>query len=533
MRALWLAFPNQDRSVADRFQGGGSDAVDTRRYLAAVRRDLPLIGALAGGLLIFAVALSLVLPKTYSASARVGFDLNSTSGTDATTMERVIATQQELVTRVIVIEAARQELEDEGINVGQTILQDATTAQAVFGANLMEIKSTSDQPRLAAAYANAVADAYIKNYAGAQQASLDTQIRNLESSIADAPSADLRAQLRIQQQDLYAQRSATASQVTFAKAATIPGSPDSPKPVRNGILALFVGGFLGVLLALLRDQLRPRFTSQRDLGQFLEQPVVATIPEFGRRLGVRAAPATMRVEQEAYQSLTAALRLALPPNQPNVLMLTSSMHAEGKTTVATRAARLLAASGHRTLLVSGDLRWPRLDALLGVEDKPGLSDLLAAEAQSGVSMEQIEAAIISGEGRDRTSGAADVLPSGNLSSDAARLLSIGSVEPLFEKIRRLGYTYVIVDSTPLLGLADARLIARGCDRVLAIARLERISVPAALDFRDELGRLGVPVLGVVVIGGVSEASPYYSGVKFVSPAAAAEPQGTPRIQARD
>ncbi|MBJ7470128.1 MAG: hypothetical protein JHD16_02460 [Solirubrobacteraceae bacterium] len=520
--------------MADRFQsGGGAEAVDTRRYLAAVRRDLPLIGALAIGLAIFAVAVSMVLPKTYSATATVGFDLAQASAGDSAAQERNINTQKALVTQTLVLDAARQALDKEGIAVDQDTLRNVTTTEAVFGANLLDISSTSDEPRLSAAYANAIADAYVASTAGNQGSSLKSQIASLERSIDEAPSDEVKDSLRTRQDELYAQLATQINRVTLARAAVVPGGPDSPKPVRNGVLALFVGLFLGVLVALLRDQLRPRFTNQRDLAQFLELPVVATVPELGRRLGVRTAPATMRVEQEAYQSLSAALRLALPPGKPHVLMLTSSMHAEGKTTVATRVARLLASSGHKTLLISGDLRWPRLDALLHVEGRQGFSDLLAAEQAGTATPDRIAASIVEGSGRDRTSGGADVLPSGTMASDAARLLSSGSLEPLMDKIRALGYAYVIVDATPLLGLADAKLIARACDRVLVISRLERIAVPSAMDLRDELSRIGVPLLGLVVIGGVSEASPYYSGVKFVPPSAGSQPQGSPRVQNRD
>lgn len=518
--------------MADRSQGG-ADAIDTRRYLAAIRRDLPLIGALAIGLTVFAVAISLVLPKTYVASALVGFDLTQTSSGDSVAQERYIATQQELVTATPVLTRATQLLDKQGIAVDASQLLATITSEPVFGKNVLQITASSDDPVLAAAYANKVSDAYVKQTTDNRSTALDSRIRALDDQIRSAASEELRSQYTITQQQLIGQKSENAQQLQIARSAPVPGGPNSPKPVRNGVLALFIGIFLGILVALLRDQLRPRFTTTRDLGQFLEIPVIAAIPELGRRLGVRTAPQAMRVEQEAYQSLSAALRLALPPSQSHVLMLTSSMHAEGKTTVATRVARLLAASGHRTLLISGDLRWPRLDALVHVEGRPGFSDLLAAEQGGGASLEQIKAAITPGDARDRTSGAADVLPSGTLASDAARLLSSGAMEPLMEKVRRMGYTYVIVDATPLLGLADAKLIARACDRVLVVGRLERISVPAALDLRDELSRIGVPVLGLVAIGGNSEASPYYSGVKFVPASAGDEAQGSSRMQRRD
>ena len=75
--------------MADR-SFGSSESVDTRRYLAAIRRDLPLIAAVTIGLTVFAFALSLALPKTYSAAARIGFDLTSSSASDSATMDRLI-----------------------------------------------------------------------------------------------------------------------------------------------------------------------------------------------------------------------------------------------------------------------------------------------------------------------------------------------------------------------------------------------------------------------------------------------------------
>lgn len=522
--------------MADRFSTGtgGTEAVDTRRYLAAIRRDLPLIGAIALGLTVFAVALSMVLPKTYSATATVGFDLNQATAGDAVAQERNIETQKLLVTQALVLTDAAQDLDKQGIKVDPETLRVATVAEPVFGANLLDITSIDEDAARSAAYANAIAQAYVDYKQGLQDSALKSRIAALERAIENADSDQTKDALQAQVDDLYAQLANQVDQVTFARSAVVPGAPESPKPLRNGVLALFVGLFLGVLIALLRDQLRPRFSSQRELSQFMEVPLIATIPELGRRGGVRATPQTMRIEQEAYQSLSAAIRLALPPGKPHVFMLTSSIHAEGKTTVATRLARLLAGSNHKTLLVSADLRWPRLDALLHVDGKPGFSDLLAAEANGGgASLEQIRSAIIPGNGRDRTSGAADVLASGNVTSDAARLLSSGGVEPLFTKLRQLGYAYIIVDTPPILGLADAKLIARGCDNVVVVGRLERISVNAALDLRDELGRVQVPTLGLVVIGGGSDASPYYSGVKFVTPAASDQPQGTPRVQVRE
>lgn len=504
---------------------GSSESIDTRRYLAAIRRDLPLIAALVVGLTVFAFALSLALPKSYSAAARIGFQIQG--GGDSATQERNINTFVELITASPVIIDAQEALKDDGIEVDRDELQAAIKTTPVFAANLIEVRASSSDPRRASAYANAIADAFQQGQNATNSSVIESQIRSLKESMNSTADPDLKAQLNAQIGQLTAAQATQNNQVIVARGAVTPTSPDSPKPVRNAVLALFVGLFLGVLLALLRDQLRPRFSSQRELGQFLELPVVASVPELGRRLGVRAAPQALRIEQEAYQSLSAAIRLALPPTSTHVIQLTSSMHAEGKTTVATRTARLLASSGQRTLLISGDLRWPRLDTVLHVEGKRGLSDLLAAQQSGSLTEEMVRSLILSGEHRDRALGGADVLPSGTQNNDAARLLASGAAEPLLQLIRGMGYTYIIVDSTPLLGIADARIMARAVDRMLVVSRLERISVAAALDLRDELARLERPMLGLVVIGGTSEASPYYSGVKFVTPAEGEAAPGVP------
>ncbi len=366
---------SKDLPVADPYRGADhGDSVDTRRYFAAIRRDLPLIAAIAAGLTVFAFALSLVLPKSYSAAALIGFDLGQTSGLDAATQERNLATQQELVKgRVVMQMASERALRDYKVTVSPDQLLDVTTASVLPGKNVLEIRTTSEEPQLATSYANAVADAYVARSKATQRASYNGQIRNYESAARTAALPELRQQALDAAQQLRSEKAAAESRVDIARAATVPTGADSPNPIRNALLALFAGIFLGVLLALLRDQLRPRFNTPRDLGQFLSIPVIATIPELGRRFLVLGGsnPQALRVEHEAYQSLSAAVRLALPPSQNHVFMLTSSMHAEGKTTVATRLARQLAASGHRTLLISGDLRWPRLDELMGVEGRTG------------------------------------------------------------------------------------------------------------------------------------------------------------------
>jgi capsular exopolysaccharide synthesis family protein len=222
-------------------------------------------------------------------------------------------------------------------------------------------------------------------------------------------------------------------------------------------------------------------------------------------------------EYESYQTLGTSVRFALPPESgPHVLLITSALHAEGKSTVAARLGRTLAQAGHRTLLVSADLRWPTLHELVNTPAEPGLSELLAELEQStrrNRSLERlVSAAIVSVESGNRY-GELDILPSGRKPDDPARLLTGDGLASVFEAIGALDYAYVIVDAPPLLGIADTQALARCADSLLYIARLDRLTLDNVMDARDTLDRIEINPIGLVAIGTRSEASPYYVGLK--------------------
>jgi Mrp family chromosome partitioning ATPase len=302
----------------------------------------------------------------------------------------------------------------------------------------------------------------------------------------------------------------------IAEPATPPDQRSSPKPLRNAVIALFLGLFVGVLLALASDQLVPRVAGTRELSRLMELPLLASVPYVRKRLAGRRRALTGK-EYESYQTLGTSVRFALPPESgPHVLLITSALHAEGKSTVAARLGRTLAQAGHRTLLVSADLRWPSLHELVNAPSEPGLSELLAElehSTQRGQRLEPlVDASIVSVESGSRH-GELDLLPSGHKPDDPARLLTGEGLARVFERIATLDYAYVIVDAPPLLGIADTPALARWADSILYIARLDRITLDNVMDARDTLDRIEVDPIGLVAIGTRSDASPYYVGLK--------------------
>jgi tyrosine-protein kinase Etk/Wzc len=278
--------------------------------------------------------------------------------------------------------------------------------------------------------------------------------------------------------------------------------------VRNGILAFFASLLIGSLIAIGRDQLRPHVRGARELSRITGQPVLGKIPYARRRLRRRPAPFA-RAEDSAYETLQTVVTLQLPSNLRPVILVTSALRGEGKSRLVAGLGRALARKGHDTLLVSADLRQPKLHDYFGVAKTTGLADLLLArlEHQDGSSAD-LRSAISEVQLESPGSGALGLLISGPPPANPARLLSRDLLEPLFDEIRYLSYDYVLVDSPPLLGVGDAHVLSQWSTLLLIVARVEQLRVENATDLREALDRLAVTRLGLVVIGARSAVTYY-------------------------
>jgi len=491
---------------------GSEEQIEVRRYLDALRRGRWLILGIAAVLTAATALVSTSLPERYQATAtivkQVDTDPLNSGNVDALTRE--LATIDTLLTTDEILSAAAKKVPGETA----TTLKDRVRSNVDPTANLIFVTASASTPASAAAIANAVASTFVtaqadveKRQFEAARAGLQEELSRLENQ-AGASQQIEALQQRLSQ--LSVSLAAAGTDLSVAERATPPDSPASPKPLRNSILALFVGLFVGVLVVLARDQLVPRVGSARELSRLLDIPVLASVPLARRRRGARRA--ITGVEHETYQSLGASIRFALPPeDHPRVILVTSTLHAEGKSTVTAELGRALAQAGHRTLIVSADLRWPTLHEIMGVGIAPGLADVMTAasdHADGDDIQHRLNAAIAPVHDQSRR-GTLHVLPSGNRPSDPARLLSGPGAERTLDALFWLNYAYILVDSAPLLGIADTQAIARRARNMLFVARLDRLSVDAVLDARELLDRYDVDPIGLVAVGARGEASPYY------------------------
>jgi Mrp family chromosome partitioning ATPase/capsular polysaccharide biosynthesis protein len=496
-------------------RGAGEDPIEVGRYLEALRRSRWLIILIVVAITGAVLAFSVTLPKSYQATASIVVDNASglVTSSEQQQVQRNLATTAVQATTAAVLAEAAKSLHGET----RASLQKKVSSSVSENANIINVKANYPTGKGAAAVAYAVARAFLNQHASSQRAQTATalslindQIASLRARAATEPTvAAQMSQLQARAAELEAASASAGSQLQLIQRPDVPSAPSSPRPLRNGVIALFASIFIGILVALGREQLTPRVNSQREISHLLGLPVLSGIPYVRRRVDARYA----RAEYETYQTLSAALRLALPPgSHPHIVLLTSATHGEGKTTVTTRLGRVLAQAGHRTLLISGDLRWPKLDDAFEMSGRPGLRELLTLNPEGrAMQFDEVEKLILpaQGEGGARR-GQLDLLPAGRHGGDASELLHTPALPALIDALRNSGYAYVLIDSPPILGVADAQMFAQFCDEVLVIARLDRLRTADAIDLRDMLDRLDANPVGLVVMGTRLSGSPYYA-----------------------
>ncbi len=486
----------------------GDQPVNARRYVEALRRGAWRIGVIVvivTGIVLWA---SLTAHKTYSASASIVYNPSSTvlQPTDAPSIERQLATYEALVrTPAVMVVASRQ------ISESPAAIRSAISASAEPKANIIKVNATAPRPTQAAARANAVARGFVSVQQAGQTAGYKTARAQLESEIEALrgnPGATSQiAALQDRINALQINAAGSTSELQISDPATPPTSPASPRPTVNAIIALFASLLIGVLVVLARDQLRPQFGNPRELASMLNQPVLVSIPYRARMPSTRRRMAQAALERETYDALQASVRLLGPSGAgPNVLLVTSAVHGEGKTTVTANLGRSLARAGERTLLVSADLRFPTLQDHFQLPLSPGLSDLLRAVQQDGaLPLKQLEQTIR----QVPSDPGLELLAAGEVPADPGSLLSGSALRVLFEWLRESDYNHIIVDSPPILGLGDTSFLAQEAREALLVARLDRVSHEQVEDLNELVGRLRLRALGLVVIGTKLELSPYY------------------------
>jgi len=278
-----------------------------------------------------------------------------------------------------------------------------------------------------------------------------------------------------------------AQQGKLILTAVPPTAPSSPNPPVDLALGFLVGLFFGTLLAFLRDRVDEKVRGRRHLNEIVDAPVLAVVPHAHvprKRAWIATADDPRGPAAESYRTLRTNILAMAARHDLKVLAVSSAMADEGKSTTSANLAMSLAQAGKQTLLVSGDLRKPGLSRLFGMPNTWGLVDVLRRGAPLS---DVVHATAI-----DRLK----ILNTGPIPGSPAELLQSPRMRQLIEEQREI-FDFVIVDCSPVLGLADALAVAPIADGVILVAS-GRSRQAALAEARAELDQVGARVVGTVL-----------------------------------
>jgi succinoglycan biosynthesis transport protein ExoP len=297
-------------------------------------------------------------------------------------------------------------------------------------------------------------------------------------ALPDEPSSKfLKARLRA--------LAAVAEPVTIVKAAEVPGSPASPNPVRDTVIAVFLGLMLGIGLAFVRETLDKR----------LGLPLVGYVRKETLGMTGMSKNGTVRASQadlESFRILRKNVDFLGGDQDIKVIAVTSPLPEEGKSTVASWYAYAGALVGKRTILVECDFRRPVSATRLDFDPAPGLSDYLAGAAEPRDVLRSIE---VEGRGAETLA----VIPAGSTVHQPTEMLASSRFREFLDQLRKV-YDLVIIDCPPLLPVGDTLEVLPQVDGVLLLVRLDQTTLNQAAAAKQAMEHLPEKPTGLVITG---------------------------------
>jgi capsular exopolysaccharide synthesis family protein len=488
-----------------------------------------------------ALGWALAQPTVYAASSRILVSSLSekerkalgVGGAGVSHFDTVsIATQAKLISGP---EIARVVSDSIGNLISTEDLAQAVEANAV-GDNQIQITALAPKPELAQAEANAFADAYLAYRASqaaadvavvskaiaAERAAIDVRITELDAKLeqssaslgllppeelSDTAQQAIRASLESEIERSDAEREQlqksrqelSTAEIDLAgigsspgqivRRAALPGRPAGPGALSIGMAGLAIGLMVGIAVAFVRDRLSDRVGAD-DEGWAEGAPVLARLPRSNRKNPSAADLLVATVGDrsqaaEAYRSLRESLAARGLGEQHRILLVTSPGRREGKSSTAANLAAALAGSGLQTVALSADLRRPRLGAYFGIDNHPGLVEVLKGTARLDAALRPCAVPNLM------------ILPTAAEPATGSDLLAT----PVFARLLRSladQADVVVVDAAGVADGADAAILAGVCGASLLVVQDGVTLAGAAVRAVQALSRAGAAPLGAVI-----------------------------------
>jgi capsular exopolysaccharide synthesis family protein len=325
----------------------------------------------------------------------------------------------------------------------------------------------------------------------------------------------------------------TVGNARIISTAVVPKKPSGPSK-KNYLAVGGVGGILlGIATAFLLDLIDKSLKTVKEARELFGSTLLGVIPAFGKSVKTRrplrglegiitrivARDMPHSPVGQAYQMLQANLKFLSSDKPLKAIVVTSSVPKEGKSEVSANLAAAMAQVGRRVLLVDADMRHPSQHTLWELTNSVGLSNVLVGEADFNIAVQEVMPGL-------------DVLPTGVIPPNPVALLDSKRMASLMETFSK-NYDFVIVDTPPLAGIADAPIIGKMVDGVLVVVRPGVVDSASAKAAKEFLSRSGQNVLGLVANGIIIKNEPdsyfYYTKKDYAHQDSVSQEQAIPNI----
>ncbi len=479
--------------------GEATEQFELRDYLAILRRrwlTIVVVTVICTGL---ALAYSITRQAEYEASTTVLLRRTasqSIANPGAGSLD--IATEMEVATSRSVRDAAEAKI-GHPVNV---------SADSGDSASIIALSVQSTNADQAVKDANEYAKVFIderrqKSVDDFLQAAEQVQakIDDINGQIAVAPTIDESVRLA-RQRDFYANQldqlrfAASANQIGGAQvvSAALNANKVRPVPARDAMLGFIGGLVLGIVLAFLREYLDDSIKNKGDLerasGGVLVIGMIPAVQGWRESTGPKLVSMThpQAVYTEAYITLRTSLQFLSLDRPIRALQVTSPSAGEGKTTTLANLGVVLARAGQRVVIVCCDLRRPRVHEFFGLDNHMGFTSVLLGESPLSAALQPVpgQPGLV-------------VLPSGPPPPNPAELLSTARAAEVLDALQS-NSDIVLIDSPPILPVADATVLSRLADATVVVARAGRTSRRSLHRAIEVLQQVDAPVVGTVLNG---------------------------------
>lgn len=493
------------------------DYLDLRQYFFLFWHWawLILLAALIAGTVAFFVSMG-ITPQYQSSTTVLVNEAPITQNADYSSVmmsQKLTSTYSNMMSKEPVLSEVASQL---NLGLKPEVLKKYISVTPLRDTQLIQVTVETTDPYLSADIANTIVDVFSKQILGIQslrfsqsKATLEAQLADIEEQVAFyeslADNATVEEKDRLdskvtQYRQIYSSllqsyetirlsEAESVSSVVTVESATPNFDPVKPNMLQNTMFAAIAGFLLATIMVITREAFDETIKTPEDISSKFNLPVLGIINQQNRE---DDGPITITEPcspfAESYRTLRTNVSCASMDQSLHTLMVTSAEPGEGKTTVLSNLGVVFAQSGKRVIVVDCDLRHPRIHTCFRVNNRRGMSSLFSQSSERFDGYPQ----------RTQVENLT-VIPSGYLPPNPAELLCSGKMHSILDVLSQYA-DMVLVDTPPILVVADAAVLAPTLDGVLLVVRPGKTSVHTLSQAIEQIHQVKANLVGVVLNG---------------------------------